>query len=226
MAEIDERHAVTAAAYDAMSARYAEFVRGELSEPPLDRAVLAAFAEHIRAGGGGLVADVGCGEGRIGAHLAGLGLDVTGIDLSPALIEIARARRPGLRFETGSMHALPFGDGTLAGIVSWYSVIHAAPGDVPGYFAEFHRVLRPGGYLLAAFFEAADEPVTAFDHKVTPAYRWPLGELAALAAAAGLAEAGRMSREPLEGERFRRGHLLARRGSRRPLRRYAAARVA
>jgi SAM-dependent methyltransferase len=212
VAEIDERHAVTAAAYDALSARYAEFVHGELSEPPLDRAVLAAFAEHVRAGGGGLVADVGCGEGRIGAHLADLGLDVTGIDLSPALIEIARATRPGLRFETGSMHALPLGDGALAGVVSWYSVIHAAPGDVPGYFAEFRRVLRPGGHLLAAFFEAVDEPVTTYEHTVTPAYRWPLGELAALAAEAGFAEVGRMSREPGEGERFRRGHLLMRRG--------------
>ena len=74
-----------------MSARYTEFVRGELDALPLDRAVLAAFAEQVRAGGGGLVADLGCGEGRIGAHLAGLGLDVTGINLSPAMTEIARA---------------------------------------------------------------------------------------------------------------------------------------
>jgi SAM-dependent methyltransferase len=211
VAAIEERLAATAAAYDAVSVRYAGFVRGELDALPLDRAVLAAFAEHVRAGGGGLVADLGCGPGRIGAHLAGLGLDVIGIDLSPAMIEIARATYPGLRFEAGSMHALPLGDGTLAGIVSWYSVIHAAPDDLPGYFAEFGRALRPGGHLLAAFFEAADEPVTRFDHKVTTAYRWPAGELAALAGAAGFAEVGRMSREPAEGTRFRRGHLLMRR---------------
>ena len=211
MPAIDDRLAVTAAAYDAMSARYADFVKGELSEPPLDRAVLSAFAEHVRAAGGGLVADVGCGQGRIGAHLAGLGLDVTGIDLSPALIEIARATYPGLRFQTGSMHALPLGDAALAGLVSWYSVIHAAPGDVPAYLAEFGRVLKPGGHVLAAFFEAVGEPVTAFDHAVTPAYRWPVDDLAALADAAGLTEVGRMSRGPGDGERFRRGHLLLRR---------------
>lgn len=211
MAAIDERHAVTAAAYNAVSARYAEFVRGELDALPLDRAVLAAFAEHVLAGGGGLVADLGCGPGRIGAHLAGLGLEVTGIDLSPAMIEIARASYPGLHFETGSMHALPLGDGTLAGIVSWYSVIHAAPGELPAYLAEFRRVLQPGGHLLAAFFEAVNEPVTVFDHTVTPAYRWPAGELAVLAGESGFAEVGRMSREPRDGERFRRGHLLLRR---------------
>ena len=211
MAALDERLAVTAAAYDAVSARYARLVQDELDALPLDRAVLAAFAEHVRGAGGGLVADLGCGEGRVAAHLAGLGLDVTGVDLSPAMIGIARATRPGIRFEAGSMHALPFGGGTLAGAVSWYSVIHAAPADVPAYFAEFGRVLRPGGHLLAAFFEAVNEPVTAFDHKVTPAYRWPLDELARVAGAAGFAEVGRMSREPRDAERFRRGHLLMRR---------------
>jgi SAM-dependent methyltransferase len=202
------RLAVTAAAYDAIAARYAQFVQGELDALPLDRAVLAAFADHVRTSGGGLVADLGCGEGRIGAHLAALGLDVLGIDLSPALIGIARATRPGLRFAVGSMDALPLPDGALAGAVPWYSVIHAAPDGLPAYFAEFARVLRPGGHLLMAFFEAVGEPVTRYEHTVTPAYRWPVDDLSALAGRAGFAEIGRMSREPRPGERFRRGHLL------------------
>ncbi len=164
-----EQLAVTAAAYDAISVRYAEFVQGELDGLPLDRAVLGAFAEHVRMAGGGLVADLGCGEGRIGAHLAGLGLDILGIDLSTALTRIATVRYPGLRFAVGSMHALPLRDGALAGAVSWYSVIHAAPGDLPAYFGEFARVLRPGGHLLVAFFEAVGEPVTRYEHPVTAA---------------------------------------------------------
>jgi AcrR family transcriptional regulator/ubiquinone/menaquinone biosynthesis C-methylase UbiE len=208
---IGTRLAATAAAYDAVAARYARFARGELGGLPLDRAFLGAFAEHVGARAGGPVADLGCGEGRIGAHLAGLGLDVIGLDLSHALAAIARDRHPVLRFAVASMHALPLADGSLGGIVSWYSLIHAAPSDVPSYLAAFSRALRPGGHVLAAFFEAAGEQVTPFDHKVTPAYRWPLNELARLAAAAGLAEVGRMSREPRDGERFRRGHLLMRR---------------
>jgi hypothetical protein len=94
--------------------------------------------------------------------------------------------------------------------VSWYSVIHAAPADLPAYFAEFARTLRPGGHLVLAFFEAAGEPVTRYEHKVTPAYRWPADDLSALAREAGFTEVGRMSREPHAGERFRRGHLLLR----------------
>jgi SAM-dependent methyltransferase len=202
--------AVTAAAYDAIALRYAEFSKRELDGLPLDRAVLAAFAEHVRTSGGGLVADLGCGEGRIGAHLVGLGLDVLGIDLSPALTRIALATRPGLRFAVGSMHALPLPDGVLGGAVSWYSVIHTDPDDLPAYFAECTRALRPGGHLLVAFFEAVGEPVTRYDHTVTPAYRWPADDLSVLAGQAGFAEIGRMSREPRAGERFRRGHLLMR----------------
>ena len=77
---------------------------------------------------------------------------MSGVDLSPVMIGLARAAYPGLRFDVGSMDALDAVDGELAGIVSWYSVIHAAPPEMPAYFAEFSRVLAPGGYLLIAFF--------------------------------------------------------------------------
>jgi SAM-dependent methyltransferase len=205
------RRAATAEAYDAVAARYADFVRGELDYLPLDRALLAAFAEYVRAAGGGLVAELGCGPGRITAHLRDLGLDVFGLDLSPAMIDLARSAHPGLRFEVGSMDALGLADGVLGGIVSWYSVIHALPRELPAYFAEFARVLASGGHLLAAFFESAGGPVEAFDHTVAPAFRWPIDELAVLAGEAGLEEVGRMLREPRVQERFRRGHLLLRR---------------
>jgi ubiquinone/menaquinone biosynthesis C-methylase UbiE len=200
----------TADAYDAIAVRYAELARTDLDAPSLDRAVLAAFAEFVRSTGGGPVAELGCGPGKVSAHLRDLGLDVFGVDLSPVMIELARTAYPDLRFEVGSMDALDLADDELNGIVSWYSVIHTPPRDVPAYFAEFQRVLVPGGYLLLAFFEAEDEPVTVFDHKVISAYRWPIDELVTLAGKAGFVEVGRMSREPGGEERFRRGHLLMR----------------
>jgi SAM-dependent methyltransferase len=202
------RLAATVEAYDAVAIRYADFAAGGLDQLPLDRAVLAAFAESVRAAGGGPVAELGCGPGHITAYLRDLGLDVFGVDLSSSMINLARSAYPGLRFEIGSMDALALADGELAGIVSWYSIIHAAPQELPAYFAEFRRVLPPGGHLLAAFFESGDGPVAAFDHKVAPAFRWPVDDLAAMAHEAGFAEVGRMLREPRGQERFRRGHLL------------------
>ncbi|MFD6109670.1 class I SAM-dependent DNA methyltransferase [Streptomyces yangpuensis] len=199
----------TSDAYDAVVALYADLARSWLDGVPLDRSVIAAFADLARAGGGP-VAELGCGPGYVTAHLRDLGLDVFGVDLSPGMVDFARAAHPGLRFRIGSMDALDLADGALGGIVSWYSVIHAPPAELPAYFAEFRRVLAPGGNLLLAFFEAEGGPVTAFDHKVTTAYRWPVDDLAELAREAGFTEIGRMLREPGSEERFRRGHLLMR----------------
>ncbi len=88
----------TRASYDAVAVRYAEWLRDELAAKPLDRAILAAFAELVRAAGQGPVADIGCGAGRVTAHLNELGLPAFGIDLSPQMVTVARQTYPGLRF--------------------------------------------------------------------------------------------------------------------------------
>ncbi|GAB3574625.1 class I SAM-dependent methyltransferase [Amycolatopsis endophytica] len=116
--------------------------------------MLAAFAELVD----GPVADVGCGPGRITAHLAGLGVDVSGIDLSPAMVETARCAHPGLRFEVGSMTALGLPEGGLGGLIAWYSIIHVPDDTLPAVLAGFRRVLAPGGYLQLAF-QVGDDPV-------------------------------------------------------------------
>ncbi|MFG2296046.1 class I SAM-dependent methyltransferase [Streptomyces sp. NPDC048603] len=231
MTEPSPHLAATADAYDAVAGLYAELFRDALDARPLDRAMLAAFAELVRGSGTGTgtnagsgtgseagpaagpVAELGCGPGAVTAYLRDLGLDVFGLDLSPVMIGIARAAHPDLRFEVGSMDALDaldVADGTLRGIVCWYSVIHTPPHELPAYFAEFRRVLAPDGHLLLAFFESEGDPVTEFDHKVLTAYRWPVDGLAGLAAAAGFTEVGRMLRAPCDGERFHHGRLLMR----------------
>ncbi|GAB2634154.1 hypothetical protein GCM10027068_12000 [Prescottella soli] len=70
----------TAEACDAVAVRYAELARNELDTLPLDRAALAAFAELARATGSGPVAELGCGPGRVTAHLRDLELEVFGVD--------------------------------------------------------------------------------------------------------------------------------------------------
>ncbi|MFD9075088.1 MULTISPECIES: class I SAM-dependent methyltransferase [Streptomyces] len=200
----------TADAYGAIAVRYAELARTALDDAPLDRAMLAAFAELARTGDHGSVAELGCGPGYLTAHLRDLGLDVFGVDLSPVMIDLARESYPDLRFEVGSMDALDLADGSLHGVVSWYSVIHTPPQELPSYFAEFNRILAPDGHLLLGFFESEGDPVTPFDHKVVTAYRWPMDDLAELAADAGFTEVGRMMRAPREGERFGHGRLLMR----------------
>ena len=74
-----------------------------------------------------------------------------GIDLSPEMIAIARRDYPGLRFEVGTMTGLDLADGSLAGIVAFWSVIHVPDHAMPGVFGQFRRVLRPEGLLLVGF---------------------------------------------------------------------------
>lgn len=203
----------TRTAYDGMATPYAEQVGNSLAGRPLDRAMVAAFAELVRDAGGGPVGDLGCGPGLTTGHLHELGLDAFGVDLSPEMIALARRAHPDLRFAEGSMTDLDLADGTLAGILAWYSVIHTPPELLPVVLAEFHRVLAPGGHLLLGFFQTDDDSprlAEPFDHRVTLAYRLSPSRLAELLDEAGFVELARVRREPVDGERFRQGHLLVR----------------
>ncbi len=141
--------------YDAIAEDYADHHRDTGAGTAIDRALMAAFAELV--GPDGQVADLGCGPGRVTAHLASLGLRVFGLDLSASMLAVARREHADLRFEQGSMLDLDLPDGALAGAVSWYSSIHTPTERLPDLFAEFHRVLAPGGHLLLAF-QVGDAP--------------------------------------------------------------------
>jgi SAM-dependent methyltransferase len=201
----------TRAAYDTVAESYAELLAGELAAKPLDRALLAAFAELVPDGGP--VADLGCGPGRVTAHLQGLGLDVFGVDLSPAMVDEARRRHPGLRFDVGSIGALDLPDGRLAGIVAWYSVIHTPPERLPDIFAEFARVLCPGGRLLLAF-QAGAERVhlqQGYGHEISlHAYRLDPDRITDQLGDEGLTVTASLLREPEPPEKTRQAYLLAR----------------
>lgn len=207
----------TRQSYDVSAADYAEWIAAELAAKPLDRALLTGFAELVRTAGGGPVADIGCGPGRITKYLAGWGLSVFGIDLSPGMIAAARRTHPGLRFDVGSMTDLEIDDGRLGGIVAWYSTIHMPDVELPGVFAEFARVLAPGGYLQLAFQTGSgtacydtfgEHPVSLDFHRRSP------DDVVALLERAGLRMHTRTVREPDSTGGFPeptpQGYLLAR----------------
>ncbi|MEN3357129.1 MAG: hypothetical protein V7637_1111 [Mycobacteriales bacterium] len=203
----------TRVAYDTVAASYAEVLRAELATRPVERALLAAFAELVRAAGAGPAVDIGCGPGRVTGYLHSLGLDVSGVDLSPEMIAVARRDHPGLRFDEGSMLALSLADGAVGGVVAWYSIIHIPPQLLPAVFAEFHRVLAPGGHLLLAF-QVGDERrhvTEGYGHEVSlDAYRLPSDRVADLLGRAGFGMHARLLREPTRNEKVRQAFLLAR----------------
>ncbi|MFJ9788966.1 class I SAM-dependent DNA methyltransferase [Streptomyces globosus] len=209
------------ASYDAVAVDCARLLGTALDGRPLDRALLAAFAESVRAGAprgaaGPAVADLGCGPGRITAYLNRLGVRAFGVDLSPAMVAVARRSHPGLRFEVGAMGALDAADGGLGGAVAWNSTLHTPPEELPSLFGEFARVLAPGGHLLLAF--GAGEGLVrldrAYGHAVDlTVHRMQPDRVAELLSEAGLAESARLVRQPEAGEDCPQGFLLARKAS-------------
>ncbi|WP_405617767.1 class I SAM-dependent DNA methyltransferase [Streptomyces sp. NBC_01508] len=202
----------TRAGYDAIAVDYAERFESVLEVDPLGRAMLGTFAEYVQADGAGPVV----GPGRVTAHLHTLGLDISGIDLSPAMVALARRTFPELRFEEGSMTDLDLPDGSLAGAVAWYSIIHIVPEQLPLVFAQFHRVLAPGGHLLLAF-QVGDEPLhfdEAFGHSVCLDFRrLSPDRIAELLNQAGFQVNARLVREPYGYElssAVPQAHMLAR----------------
>lgn len=199
--------------YDRVAEDYVRVAPPRFAQDALGRAMLAAFAELVPADEGRPVADLGCGPGHVTAHLAGLGLPVFGVDLSPRMVEIARRTYPTLRFEVGSMTALDVPDGQLAGIVAWWSIFHLPPEVLPAVFAGFRRALAPGGLLLLGF-HVGDErlrPERAYGHPVSyEAHLLAPDGIAELLREAGLVVTARQLQEPDERLKRPQACLLAR----------------
>ncbi|NUR73937.1 MAG: methyltransferase domain-containing protein [Hamadaea sp.] len=204
--------------YDTVAARYAAEIDDELQAKPWDRALLGAFAEQTP---GGPILDVGCGPGHVSAYLAGWGLDVVGLDLSTGMGVVAR-QATSLPFVTADMTALPVRSGAIAGLVCLYAVIHLDPAARAAAYAEFARVLQPGGLAIIAFHVEDDGTrmgghktvTTWWEHEVELTFHYldPAAETVALTAA-GFEPVGRFDRAPHPGTEHQshRSYLLARR---------------
>ena len=126
----------------------------ELDEKPFDRWLLARVAWLA---GELPVVEVGCGPGHVAAFLAATGTEVTGVDLSPGMVDEARRRHPEVAFEVGDLTRL-MRPPTAAGwgaVVGWYSLIHLAPSEIAGAVGALARVVAPGGWVALALHAGA-----------------------------------------------------------------------
>ena len=205
------------AAYDAIAPVYADQFKDTLDDRPTERALLAAFAEVIRRGPAGIVADLGCGPGHIAAHLHSLGLSVLGVDQSAQMLAIGRTRYPEVRFALSSITRLGLADESCRGVLSRSSVIHLPPRLLPTALAEIARVLAPGGWLLISFSatDVPEPPYEYYDHRVAAAYRWWPDHVVSLLRSAGITESARLMENPEPDDRrqFRVAFILARKAS-------------
>lgn len=144
-----------------------------------DQDLISAWSRGIE----GKVVDAGCGPGHWTNFLFGQGVTVEGLDMVDEFLDAASARYPDVPFRGGTLEAMPYGDGSLSGILSWYSIIHTHPGELDAVLSEFARCVHPGGSILLGFFEGRH--IEPFEHAVVRAYTWPVPAIRDALAAAG-----------------------------------------
>ncbi|MEJ2133059.1 MAG: class I SAM-dependent methyltransferase, partial [Gammaproteobacteria bacterium] len=135
--------------YDAVARAYHGRFGHELSAKPFDREWLDDLVEALDPGS--RVVEVGCGDGHVADYLSRSTLRVEGLDVSPAMIGVAREAYPDLSFVIGDILALPYRAESLDAVVSFYSIVNLEPADCRAAFKEFARVLRRGGMATIAF---------------------------------------------------------------------------
>jgi SAM-dependent methyltransferase len=140
-----------------------EWQRTDRSFVPIDTALVEAAAASVAGIAAPQIVDVGCGAGTTSLSLAGRlpGAAITGVDLSQALIDVARSRVPpsiNCRFEQGDASRWT-GESNVDLLVSRHGVMFFA--DPVAAFTHLRTLVRPGGALVFSCFRAASQNVWA-----------------------------------------------------------------
>ncbi len=112
------------------------------------------LAEAAGVGPGDAVLDVACGTGAAARAAAVLGGRVTGLDRNDGMLSVARRVAPAIDWQTGRAEALPFADGAFDAVLCQFGLMFFD--DRAAALAEMWRVLKPGGRLAAAVWDAAE----------------------------------------------------------------------
>lgn len=150
--------------YDALAPVWAETTDGNLWNEVLDRrpirSLLPSSLDRVA------ILDVGMAAGTMSLELLDRGAEVTGVDLSPAMVDAARRRCGGRgRFLVADLgRPLPLPDASFDGVVASLVLHYLRDWSVP--LASFARLLRPGGWLIVSL----DHPESPFSRANRTSY--------------------------------------------------------
>ena len=140
--------------YDACAAEYGASRKVDAEDE------LRGLTERLEVGMS--VLDVGCGTGAPIARTLSRRFQVTGVDVSPEMAELAKRNVPKGKFVCGDVMSVDFEDGCFDAVVAFYSIFHLPREEHEGLFRKVLRWLRPGGYFLCTLSQR-DEPAYTED---------------------------------------------------------------
>ncbi|MFC1790077.1 class I SAM-dependent methyltransferase [Patescibacteria group bacterium] len=111
-----------------------------------DKAYIERFLRLLSPGA--RILDVGCGPGNLAAYFTKKGFPVVGIDLSQAMLKIARQKAPGAEFKSMDIRDLQFSPNSFEAIISAYSLVYVPKKETEETLLGFKRVIKSEGYLF------------------------------------------------------------------------------
>jgi SAM-dependent methyltransferase len=150
---MDDPKRVVAGGYDEMAPRYVAWAARIRDQARTD--LMDALSSRLAPGS--RVLDLGSGSGVPTARELARRHAVTGIDISQAQVELARANVPEATFVVGDLASADFDPASFDAVVALYSITHVPRDEHAAVFARIARWLRPGGWL-AATLGASDDP--------------------------------------------------------------------
>ncbi len=147
--------AITVDTYNTIAQPYSEKYFTDTS----DFAHIESFISRIKPHGS--VLEIGCGAGQFSQYLISKGFSVIGIDLSDAMLTLAKEHVPQGDFQTMDMRSLSFPDSMFDGVIAPYSLIHIPDAEVTETLKGFSRVLTSQGRICLIVQQGdADHMVT------------------------------------------------------------------
>ena len=116
----------------------------------------ARAADFARVGPGARALDVATGTGDLAIELARRGAEVTGLDFSEPMLELARRKAPGIEWVRGNALELPYGDGEFDAVTVGFGARNFA--DLGRGLAEMARVTKPGGRVVVLEITTPQKP--------------------------------------------------------------------
>ena len=119
---------------------------------------------------GAAVLDLGCGVGVHTTEQLARRFQVTGVDLSPIAVAVARKQVPQARFVVGDMSQIGFAPASFDGVAAFYSVIHVPREEQPELLRRINAWLRPGGVFVGTLSARASEATVAVNWLGAPMF--------------------------------------------------------
>ncbi len=157
--EGDEKRAAVRSMFDSIAPRY-DLVNRVMTFR-MDVGWRKTTMRELRLQPGAVVLDLACGTGDFCVELAKAGHRPIGIDLSFGMLDAARTDAPLVQ---GDLLDLPVADGSVDAAVCGFALRNLVA--LPPFFAELHRVVRPGGRIALLDVSAPDNKVMAWGHGI------------------------------------------------------------